>query len=129
MTTFADVINATDGVLSLREAVLAANASAGVADTINLPAGTYTLTLTGAGEAVREMTGLPTVPMGGTSNTAAPDAGSALVPRIEMPTARGLRPQRAQVTGYAKRSAQMRLSSIEVSSSSGPAVSARYEIL
>jgi CSLREA domain-containing protein len=50
VTTFADVVNANDGVLSLREAVLAANASVGIADTINLPAGTYTLTLIGAGE-------------------------------------------------------------------------------
>src|SRR5688572_19379948 len=50
VTTVADVVNAGDGVLSLRESVLAANASVGVADTINLPAGTYTLSLTGAGE-------------------------------------------------------------------------------
>jgi len=50
VTTTADVVNANDGVLSLREAVLAANASVGVADVINVPAGTYVLTLTGAGE-------------------------------------------------------------------------------
>src|SRR5262245_54281822 len=50
VTTTADVVNANDGVLSLREAVLAANASAGVADTINVPAGTYVLTLTGPTE-------------------------------------------------------------------------------
>src|SRR5436309_3385881 len=34
---------------TLRAAVIAANASVGVADTINLPAGTYTLTLTNPG--------------------------------------------------------------------------------
>src|SRR5256885_9335908 len=50
VTTVADVVNANDGVLSLREAVLAANASVGIVDAINLPAGTYTLTLTGAAE-------------------------------------------------------------------------------
>jgi hypothetical protein len=50
VTTTADVVNASDGMLSLREAVLAANATSGVADTINVPAGTYTLTLTGANE-------------------------------------------------------------------------------
>src|SRR5262245_50404510 len=50
VTTPADVVNANDGLLSLREAVLAANASVGVADTINLPAATYFLTLTGANE-------------------------------------------------------------------------------
>src|SRR5207248_11497573 len=49
VTTPADVIDPADGVLSLREAVRAANALAG-ADTINVPAGTYRLTLTGAGE-------------------------------------------------------------------------------
>jgi CSLREA domain-containing protein len=50
VTTTADVVDPADGLLSLREAVLAANASAGVADTIVLPAGTYTLTRTGADE-------------------------------------------------------------------------------
>src|SRR5437899_12921418 len=50
VTTVTDVVNPNDGVLSLREAVLAANTSVGVPDTINLPAGTYTLTLTGAAE-------------------------------------------------------------------------------
>src|SRR5881397_1355825 len=50
VTTTADVVNPNDGLLSLREAVLAANASVGVADTINLPAATYALTLTGAAE-------------------------------------------------------------------------------
>src|SRR5262245_25472102 len=50
VTTVADVINPNDGMLSLREAVLAANTSLGVPDTIKLPAGTYTLTLTGASE-------------------------------------------------------------------------------
>lgn len=50
VTTTVDVLDANDGVLSLREAVLAANLSVGVADTINLPAGTYVLTLSGVGE-------------------------------------------------------------------------------
>jgi hypothetical protein len=50
VTTTADVVDANDGVLSLREATIAANASVGVADTINVPAGTYVLTLTGAAE-------------------------------------------------------------------------------
>src|SRR5262249_41449777 len=52
VTTAADVVNPNDGLLSLREAVLAANASVGLADTINLPAATYVLTLTGANEDV-----------------------------------------------------------------------------
>src|SRR5207249_5278285 len=50
VTTTTDVVDAFDNFLSLREAVLAANASVGVADTINLPAGIYTLTRVGAGE-------------------------------------------------------------------------------
>src|SRR5436190_23558400 len=50
VTTNADVVDPTDGVLSLREAVLAANASLGVADVIDLPAGTYTLRRAGADE-------------------------------------------------------------------------------
>src|SRR5438046_171489 len=49
VTTFSDVINAGDGVLSLREAVIAANANPGP-DTIVLFAGTYTLTIVGANE-------------------------------------------------------------------------------
>jgi len=49
VTTTVDMVNANDGLLSLREAVLAANATFD-ADTINLPAGTYTLSLTGADE-------------------------------------------------------------------------------
>src|SRR2546422_794439 len=49
VTTPLDVVDPGDGVLSFREAVLAANASP-KADTINLPAGTYTLALAGAGE-------------------------------------------------------------------------------
>ena len=45
------VTNANDaGTGSLRAAIQTANTSAGVADTINLPAGTYVLNLTGAGE-------------------------------------------------------------------------------
>ena len=50
VTTSSDVVNASDGLLSLREAILAANASVGVADVINAPAGTYVLALTGAPE-------------------------------------------------------------------------------
>ncbi len=50
VTTAADVVDANDNVLSLREAVLAANASAGVADTVQfdtaLFAGPKTITLT-----------------------------------------------------------------------------------
>ncbi len=38
------------GQCTLRSAIQAANASVGVADTIILPAGTYTLTIPGAGE-------------------------------------------------------------------------------
>ena len=46
VTTTADVISAVDGVLSLREAMIAAETNVG-SDTINLPAGTYSLTLSG----------------------------------------------------------------------------------
>ena len=49
VTTFADVIDPNDGVLSLREAIIEANATPGL-DTITLAAGTYTLTITGRGE-------------------------------------------------------------------------------
>jgi hypothetical protein len=49
VTTPLDVINPHDGQLSLREAVLAANADNG-ANTILLPSGTYTLALPGADE-------------------------------------------------------------------------------
>jgi Ca2+-binding RTX toxin-like protein len=49
VTTPADVVNANDGLLSLREAILAANASPGI-DTVNVPTGTYHLTIAGAGE-------------------------------------------------------------------------------
>src|SRR5438105_15261194 len=43
VTTFADVVDPADGKLSLREVVSRANASPG-ADTIQLAAGTYTVT-------------------------------------------------------------------------------------
>lgn len=46
VTTFADVVSATDGKLSLREAISRANANPG-ADAILLRAGTYTQTLAG----------------------------------------------------------------------------------
>ena len=49
VTTTADIINAGDGVISLREAIIQANTNAGH-DIIQLSAGTYTLTLTGAGD-------------------------------------------------------------------------------
>jgi predicted outer membrane repeat protein len=49
VTTTLDVIDPNDGLLSLREAIIQANASKG-ADTINLPAGTYSFSLAGAGE-------------------------------------------------------------------------------
>ncbi len=49
VTTFNDVVNSSDGVLSLREAIIQANSGAG-GDTIVLSAGTYTLTLAGSGE-------------------------------------------------------------------------------
>ena len=42
-----DVVDSADGLLSLREAIMAANATT-KADTIVLPAGTYALTRTGA---------------------------------------------------------------------------------
>jgi membrane-bound inhibitor of C-type lysozyme len=44
VTTTSDVVDSDDGLLSLREAVIAANANAG-ADTVNLAAGTYTLAI------------------------------------------------------------------------------------
>ena len=47
--TFDDVVNAADGLTSLREAVLAANASAGDEE-IQLLAGIYALTIKGANE-------------------------------------------------------------------------------
>ena len=51
VTTLADVVNSGDGVLSLREAVTAANSNGiGEVDEIVLSAGTYTLSLTGAAE-------------------------------------------------------------------------------
>jgi hypothetical protein len=49
VTTPVDEVNPNDGVLSLREAVIQANATSG-ANTIVVPAGTYTLTRVGAGE-------------------------------------------------------------------------------
>lgn len=63
VTTTADVLNGSDGLCSLREAVMSVNAGAnsgdcvavvteayGTNDTINLPAGTYQLTLIGLDE-------------------------------------------------------------------------------
>ena len=44
VTTTSDIVDSGDGLLSLREAVIEANANAG-ADTVNLAAGTYTLTI------------------------------------------------------------------------------------
>src|SRR5262249_50787506 len=49
VTTTLDVINPADGLLSLREAVIGANAAKGPV-TIKLPAGTYALSITGAAE-------------------------------------------------------------------------------
>ncbi|MHA2649382.1 MAG: choice-of-anchor Q domain-containing protein, partial [bacterium JZ-2024 1] len=49
VTTTADIVSNTDSVNSLREAILCANATPG-ADTIHLPAGTYTLTIAGQNE-------------------------------------------------------------------------------
>jgi hypothetical protein len=49
VTTTDDVINSSDGLLSLREAVIAANAANGPKKIV-LPAGTYVLTLSGADE-------------------------------------------------------------------------------
>jgi uncharacterized repeat protein (TIGR01451 family) len=49
VTTTADTISTVDGVNSLREAIICANNTPG-ADTINVPAGTYTLTIAGTGE-------------------------------------------------------------------------------
>ncbi len=51
VTTTSDVVNGSDGVTSLREAMIQSNAGTG-GDTIVLPAGTYTLTMTGSGENV-----------------------------------------------------------------------------
>jgi len=54
VTKIADTADGTcDSDCSLREAVIAANANAG-ADTITLPAGTYTLSIAGAGEAASQ---------------------------------------------------------------------------
>ncbi|MBX7105464.1 MAG: hypothetical protein K1X57_15370 [Gemmataceae bacterium] len=50
VTTSADSVSPGDGVLSLREAVLASNASSTVDDTIVLPAGNYVLTTVGEWE-------------------------------------------------------------------------------
>lgn len=49
VTTTQDIVNSGDSVNSLREAIICANQTPG-ADTITVPAGTYNLTLTGAGE-------------------------------------------------------------------------------
>src|SRR5262249_34206769 len=49
VTTALDVVDPSDGLLSLREAVLQANTANG-ANTIVVPAGTYVLTRAGAGE-------------------------------------------------------------------------------
>lgn len=49
VTTFADVVNPADGVTSLREAILQANAAAGP-NVIGLQDGTYTLAIAGPGE-------------------------------------------------------------------------------
>jgi predicted outer membrane repeat protein len=49
VTTTLDVVNPADGLLSLREAITAANASP-LPDTIALPAGVYRITRAGAGE-------------------------------------------------------------------------------
>src|SRR5262245_3192949 len=47
--TTADVVDSNDSVNSLREAITCANSTPGP-DTITVPAGTYTLTITGADE-------------------------------------------------------------------------------
>lgn len=47
VTTFKDVVNPNDGVISLREAILQANSDKAGYELINLPAGTYTLTIPG----------------------------------------------------------------------------------
>src|SRR5437867_4299770 len=49
VTTPLDIVNPNDGVLSLREAVIQANASKGT-NTIVVPAGTYMLSLAGTFE-------------------------------------------------------------------------------
>ena len=48
VNTTLDVVSTGDGVNSLREAIICANVTPG-ADTITVPAGTYTLTIPGAG--------------------------------------------------------------------------------
>src|SRR5262249_28738263 len=45
VTTFADVVDPNDGVLSLREAITLANDTTTVADTIQLQAGVYKITI------------------------------------------------------------------------------------
>nr|WP_143543835.1 choice-of-anchor Q domain-containing protein [Rhodopirellula sp. MGV] len=47
--TFSDVVDASDGFTSLREAIIESNSN-GEDDTISLPAGTLTLSITGSGE-------------------------------------------------------------------------------
>ena len=49
VTTFNDVVNAGDGLISLREAIIQVNAGSG-GDTIELAVGTYVLSRTGTGE-------------------------------------------------------------------------------
>ncbi len=49
VTTLTDVVDANDGVTSLREAIILANSTLGM-DVISLAAGNYTLTITGDGE-------------------------------------------------------------------------------
>ena len=49
VTTTTDVVNPRDGLLSLREAITLANATA-APDTIQLRAGVYSISLAGAGE-------------------------------------------------------------------------------
>src|SRR5262245_29680327 len=49
VNTTLDLVNSSDGQLSLREAITRANAQVG-ADTIVLPAGVYRVTLAGAGD-------------------------------------------------------------------------------
>ena len=50
VNTTLDVLGHDNGMLSLRQAIIDANATPKTADTIVLPAGTYTLTRAGAGE-------------------------------------------------------------------------------
>ena len=76
VTTFNDVVDAGDGVLSLREAVIAANDNS-EADTIVLAAGTYDLTISGTGAAAGDLNIKSTIAIQGAGTQETSIAGAA----------------------------------------------------